>query len=54
MGLIVKLLGILLIVGLVLLILKWMLITVAILAVPFGIWWVWDRRRARPGAGRAR
>lgn len=42
--------------GLVLLILKWVAITAAILAVPYGIWWVVDRtRRSRAGhaAGRA-
>ncbi|OLT10921.1 hypothetical protein BJF78_28260 [Pseudonocardia sp. CNS-139] len=35
--------GVVLVVGLVLLILKWVLTTVAILAVPFGIWWTCDR-----------
>ena len=32
-----------LVVGLVILIVKWVLITAAILAVPFGAWWLWDR-----------
>ncbi|MDD7969281.1 hypothetical protein [Actinomycetospora lemnae] len=30
-------------IGVLLLILKWLLITAAILAVPFGLWWAWDR-----------
>lgn len=34
------------VVGLVLLILKWALITIAILIVPFGVWWFWDRSRS--------
>lgn len=42
-----RILGILLAVGLVLLIIKWALITAAILAVPFGAWWVHDRWSAR-------
>jgi ABC-type nickel/cobalt efflux system permease component RcnA len=35
--------GIVLAVGLVLLILKWALLTAAILVVPFGTWWIYDR-----------
>lgn len=42
---IAKLIAGILVLGLVLLILKWVLITVAILVVPFGIWWMWDRTR---------
>jgi ABC-type nickel/cobalt efflux system permease component RcnA len=49
-----KVVGVLLLVGFALLILKWALITAAILIVPFGIWWVWDRihtqRRRRADA----
>ena len=36
------LIGIVLVVGLVILIIKWALITAAILAVPFGAWWIYD------------
>jgi hypothetical protein len=36
------LIGIVLLVGLAILIIKWALITAAILAVPFGVWWVYD------------
>ena len=32
-----------LVIGLVVLIIKWAVITAAILAVPFGVWWVYDR-----------
>jgi hypothetical protein len=43
------LIGVLLLIGLAILIIKWALITAAILAVPFGVWWVLDRsRRTRP------
>lgn len=35
--------GGLLVIGLVVLIVKWVLITAAILAIPFGAWWLWDR-----------
>jgi ABC-type nickel/cobalt efflux system permease component RcnA len=35
--------GLLIVVGLVLLVLKWMLITAAILVVPFSAWWIYDR-----------
>jgi ABC-type nickel/cobalt efflux system permease component RcnA len=31
--------------GLLLLILKWLVVTAAILVVPFGLWWVWDHHR---------
>lgn len=44
--LIVQLFVGLLLVGLVVLVLKWALITAAILAVPFGFWWLWDHRRS--------
>ena len=39
------LVAVLLVIGLVLLVIKWLLITAAILVVPFGIWWVADRHR---------
>jgi hypothetical protein len=39
-----RLIGILLVVGLVALVIKWALITAAILVVPFGIWWIHDQR----------
>jgi uncharacterized membrane protein YqjE len=42
-----QLIGVLLVIGLVVLIAKWALITAAILVVPFGIWWFWDRVRSR-------
>ena len=43
------LIAVLLLIGLAILIIKWVLITAAILAVPFGVWWVLDRsRRTRP------
>lgn len=43
------LIGVLLLIGLAILIIKWALITAAILAVPFGIWWILDRsKRTRP------
>jgi hypothetical protein len=43
------LIGALLLIGLAILIITWALITVAILAVPFGIWWILDRsKRMRP------
>jgi Flp pilus assembly protein TadB len=42
-----KVIGVMLLVGLALMILKWALITAAILIVPFGIWWIWDRTNAR-------
>jgi ABC-type nickel/cobalt efflux system permease component RcnA len=45
----VKLFGWIMLAALALLILKWALITVAILIVPFGIWWIWDRARASRG-----
>lgn len=38
------LIGGLLVIGLILLIIKWAAITAAILAVPFGVWWVYDHR----------
>lgn len=38
--------------GIVLLLIKWVLITALLLAVPFGVWWVVDRSR-RTAAGRA-
>lgn len=45
-----KLLAALVVVGFALLVLKWVLITAAVLAVPFAAWWLWDRRhRASPG-----
>ncbi|MDD7942044.1 hypothetical protein PHK61_26870 [Actinomycetospora lutea] len=31
------------VIGLVILIVKWVLITAAILVIPFGVWWLWDR-----------
>lgn len=39
--------GVVLLIGLAILIIKWALITAAILAVPFGIWWVYDRVQQR-------
>ncbi|MCD2193373.1 hypothetical protein LQ327_08240 [Actinomycetospora endophytica] len=36
------LIGVVLLVGLAILIIKWALITAAILAVPFGLWWILD------------
>lgn len=45
-----KLIGFMLVLGLVVLVLKWALITAAILIVPFGIWWIWDRTRTPPAA----
>ncbi|MHC1563654.1 hypothetical protein ACR9E3_32280 [Actinomycetospora sp. C-140] len=45
--------GGLLLLGVVILIVKWVLITAAILAIPFGIWFAYDRaaqRRARRAA----
>jgi hypothetical protein len=43
------LIGVVLLIGLAILIIKCALITAAILAVPFGIWWVLDRsKRTRP------
>lgn len=39
--------GVVLLVGLAILIIKWALITAAILAVPFGIWWVYDQAQQR-------
>ncbi|NYD38565.1 hypothetical protein [Actinomycetospora corticicola] len=39
--------GIVLLIGLAILIIKWALITAAILAVPFGIWWVYDQVQQR-------
>jgi ABC-type nickel/cobalt efflux system permease component RcnA len=41
--------GVLLVIGLVLVVVKWLLITAAILAVPFGLWWVWDRTQQQRG-----
>lgn len=36
-------------------VLKWLAITAAILAVPFGVWWMFDRRRqSSPSPGRSR
>ena len=35
--------GAVLVIGVALLILKWVLTTVAVLAVPFGVWWMHDR-----------
>jgi len=49
-----QLVGVVLVIGLVLLILKWMLITAAILGVPFSIWWVWDHSRSSRSAKAAR
>ncbi|MBE7163648.1 MAG: hypothetical protein INR72_20605 [Williamsia herbipolensis] len=46
------LIGGLLVVGLVILILKWALITAAILAVPFCLWWVYDRNQPEQQAAR--
>ncbi|HEY2225132.1 hypothetical protein [Actinomycetospora sp.] len=41
--------GVVLLIGLAILIIKWALITAAILAVPFGIWWLLDHeKRTRP------
>ncbi|WP_433801094.1 hypothetical protein [Actinomycetospora sp. CA-084318] len=39
--------GVVLLIGLAILIIKWALITAAILAVPFGLWWVYDQVRQR-------
>lgn len=39
--------GIVLLIGLAILIIKWALITAAILAVPFGIWWFYDQVQQR-------
>lgn len=39
--------GVLLLIGLAILIVKWLLITAVILAVPFGAWWLWDYRSRR-------
>jgi Flp pilus assembly protein TadB len=44
------LIGVLLLIGLAIMIIKWALITAAILAVPFGIWWVLDRSKRRKQA----
>ena len=44
------LIGVLLLIGLAIMIIKWALITAAILAVPFGIWWVLDRSKQRKQA----
>lgn len=44
----VAVLGGLLVLGVALLVIKWLLITVAILAVPFAAWWLYDRRRHQP------
>ncbi|MCD2188418.1 hypothetical protein [Actinomycetospora soli] len=44
--------GVVLLIGLALLILKWALITAAILAVPFGIWWVYDQVQQRTAVDR--
>ncbi len=41
------LIGVLLLIGLAIVIIKWALITAAILAVPFGIWWILDRAKQR-------
>jgi Flp pilus assembly protein TadB len=40
-------LGVLLFIVLVLLVVKWALIAAAVLVVPLGIWWIWNRRRPR-------
>jgi Tfp pilus assembly protein PilX len=42
-----RLIGAALLLGLVLLVVKWALTTAAILAVPFGVWWLIDRRRTQ-------
>lgn len=42
-----RLVGAVLLLGLALLVLKWALITGAVLAVPFGIWWLVDRSRTQ-------
>ncbi|HSK61317.1 MAG TPA: hypothetical protein VK935_19930 [Actinomycetospora sp.] len=41
----VRVVGWLLVVGLALLVIKWLAITALILAVPFGLWWLVDRSR---------
>lgn len=38
-----RLIGYLLLAGLAILMFKWALITAAILVVPFGVWWLYDR-----------
>ncbi len=48
-----RFLGWLIVIALSLLVVKWLLITAAVLAVPFGAWWVWDRSAARRTAARA-
>ncbi|RZT88759.1 hypothetical protein EV383_5704 [Pseudonocardia sediminis] len=48
-----KFVGAVLVLGLVLLILKWALITAAILIVPFGVWWAWDQTRDQRATRRA-
>lgn len=48
-----KLLGAVLLAGLALLVLKWMLITMILLAVPYGLWWVIDRATRNGRARRA-
>jgi ABC-type nickel/cobalt efflux system permease component RcnA len=45
-----QLVGSLIVLGLVLLILKWALITAAILVIPFGVWWIWDHARSSRSA----
>lgn len=45
-----RLIGYLLLAGLAILMIKWALITAAILVVPFGIWWLYDRATARARA----
>ncbi len=45
-----KVLGWLIAIVLVLLVVKWLLITAAVLAVPFGAWWAWDRSAGRRAA----
>src|SRR3954447_17970488 len=49
-----QLVGVVLVIGLGLLMLKWMLIAAAILVVPFSIWWVWDHSRSSRSAKAAR
>lgn len=48
-----KIIGWLLLIGLILLVVKWLLITAALLAVPFGAWWLWDRHRRSAAQRRA-
>lgn len=47
-------LGVVLLIGLALLVIKWLFFTALILAVPFGLWWLHDRRSRTTRAGSAR